>query len=99
MQARHERRALISLYGYKLLFAGLVAAVFRLLVFGQLLLHFFAALGANFRAMLALFVQLVLGAQQLNERLFRVVALLKAAARDAQIAAHASAITRRDSGK
>src|SRR5271163_1759913 len=66
----------------------------RLLLFHRLL-RLFAALGAGFGALLALFIEHLLGAQQLDEGLFRPIALLETGANDAQIAAIAVAVARR----
>ena len=64
-----------------------------LLIF-QLLLEFGALLRLEVGALLALDLKLLLGAQQLDERLFGAVALLESGANDPQIAAVAVAITR-----
>src|SRR5580700_7414041 len=62
---------------------------------GHGLLHFLAALGAGFGALLALLVENLLGVDQLNDGLFATIALAEASARDAEIAAVAIAVTRR----
>jgi hypothetical protein len=68
---------------------------FFLLCFFHMLFQLGALFGPYIVALLALFVELLFGAQQFDESLLGPVALLEAGAHDAQIAALAVAVTRR----
>src|SRR5580700_8961685 len=75
-----------------LLFAALAAAFFL----GHGLLHLFAAPGPSLGALLALLVEHLLRIDQLDVDLLRAVTALKSGANDAQVAAVAIAVPRRD---
>ena len=75
---------------------GLGLFAFGRLLLSHLLLHLFAALGTRVSTLLALLVENLLGSEQLDEGLLRSIALLEAGANDAQVAAVAIAVARRD---
>jgi hypothetical protein len=82
-----------------LLGVGVASAAVGWRVLSHRFVYFFATLGPRFGTLLTLLVQLVLGSQKFDEGLLGSIALLKAGAYDAQIAAGTVPVTWRHSVK